>query len=134
MSSVSSFLEKFIVWSKEQYEIFGVLLVGSHARGDAREDSDVDLVIVTNYPGKLLKDNQWIKAFGEVREIINGDYGLVQSKRAYFNDGLEVEFGITTSEWAKTDPIDPGTKKVISDGSKILYDKTEILNGLLMAF
>lgn len=35
-------------WAAKQNDITGVLLVGSHARGQAREDSDVDVVILAN--------------------------------------------------------------------------------------
>ena len=40
-------------------------LVGSHAREDANEDSDVDLVILTTNLEKYFLDESWVSIFGE---------------------------------------------------------------------
>jgi predicted nucleotidyltransferase len=34
-------------WAKAQPTIYAVALVGSHARGTARADSDIDLIVLT---------------------------------------------------------------------------------------
>ncbi|OGE18630.1 hypothetical protein A3J19_04000 [Candidatus Daviesbacteria bacterium RIFCSPLOWO2_02_FULL_41_8] len=128
---VNLFLEEFKQWATSQDNIKAVALVGSYAKGTAKPDSDIDLVIITNDPKSLLEDVQWLQNFGQIKEIKNEDWGLVQSKRVFYESGLEIEFGIATPEWAKTDPTDPGTKRVISDGAKILYDKNGILQSLL---
>ena len=44
------------------------------------------------------------------------DYGLVQSRRVRYGNGVEVEFGITTIGWLNTAPIDEGSRRVMSDG------------------
>lgn len=41
-------------------------LAGSHARGSAREGSDVDLVILTGDPAVYLQDSDWTHTFGAV--------------------------------------------------------------------
>ncbi len=128
---VDLFLENFKQWATSQDNIETVALVGSYTKGAAKPDSDIDLVIITNDPKSLLKDALWLKNFGQIKEIKNEDWGLVQSLRVFYNNGLEVEFGITTLEWAKTNPVDPGTKRVISNGVKIIYDKNGILQSLL---
>lgn len=71
-----------------------------------------------------------LKNLGEIKEIIEEDYKMVQAKRVFYENGLEVEFGVTTPEWVKTDPVDSGTERVIKEGAKILYDKEEILKSL----
>ena len=43
--NVSTFIESFSSWAGRQSDIEAVALVGSHAREDANEDSDIDLVI-----------------------------------------------------------------------------------------
>ncbi len=130
---VDQFLEKFKQWAANQDNIKAVALVGSYARGTAEPDSDVDLVIITNNPKSFLENDLWLQKFGQVKGIKNEDWGLVRSKRVFYENGLEVEFGITTPEWAKINSVDPGTKKVISDGLKILYDKDCSLQKLLQA-
>ncbi len=49
----------------------------------------------------------------------------MHERRVRLPDGLLVEFGIATPEWAAL-PVDPGTAKVITDGCKILT-----VNGLI---
>ena len=59
------------------------------------------------------------------------DYGLMQCLKVFYTNGLEAEFGIGSLEWAKTRPIDKGTKVVIRDGCKIICDKKGILSNLI---
>ena len=47
-------------WVRLREEITGVALTGSHARGEAREDSDIDLLIFTENP-KTFGQTGWIK-------------------------------------------------------------------------
>ncbi len=47
--------------------------------------------------------------------------------------GLEIEFGIGSPTWAATDPLDPGTKRVIRDGLHILYDPDGLLTAVQAA-
>ncbi|MCR4305973.1 MAG: nucleotidyltransferase domain-containing protein [Candidatus Daviesbacteria bacterium] len=127
IESVRQFIIEFTGWVKDQKEILAVLLVGSYARNTARQDSDIDLVIITDQPEVYLDSDKWIKNFGEVREIIKEDYKMVQVRRVFYDNGLEIEYGITIKEWAKVDPIDPGTKRVIKGGARVLFDRDEIL-------
>lgn len=127
IGDVKQFIAEFIKWAESQKEILGVLLVGSYARNSAKPESDIDLVIITDQPEIYLEDERWIKGFGEVKEITKEDYKMVQVRRVFYSNGLEVEYGITTKEWAKINPVDSGTEKVISDGAKILLDKNGIL-------
>jgi hypothetical protein len=51
------------------------------------------------------------------------DWGRVTSLRVWYdNSGLEVEFGVTTPVWMEK-PLDEGTRRVLSDGYKVLLDK-----------
>jgi len=36
--------------------------------------------------------------------------------------GFEIEFGFVDPAWACTEPVDPGTHRVVSDGCVALYD------------
>jgi hypothetical protein len=48
-------------------------------------------------------------------------------------DGLEVEVGIAEPVWAATDPVDPGTRRVVTDGLRILHDPDGRLAALAIA-
>lgn len=119
--NVSTFIESFSSWAGRQSDIEAVALVGSHAREDANEDSDIDLVILTAEPEKHLLDKSWVSIFGEPQGYQEEDYGKLTSVRVFYASGLEVEFGFVTPDWAKA-PIDAGTKRVVSGGIKVLHD------------
>lgn len=107
------------------------LLVGSFARGTARDNSDVDVILITTTPQRYLQDEQWFTTFGQVVQVQDEDWGLVQSRRVFYADGIEVEFGITTPQWANIDPINDGTRRVIADGARIVYDPDGIVATLI---
>ena len=109
-------------WAENHVDIVSVALIGSHARGNARLDSDVDLLIQCERPARYLGDLTWISEFGVAQSVSVEDYGLVQSVRVFYADGPEVEYGITSSEWV-TLPLDEGTLKVLRDGVLVLLDR-----------
>ena len=120
------FINRFSAWAQSQPGILAAALVGSHARGQARPDSDVDLVLLVTRPQDWINDPGWAAVFGAANAIQVEDWGRVISLRVFYQDGLEVEFGITSPEWAGH-PLDAGTARVISDGMHILVDKAGLL-------
>lgn len=115
-------IAKVTSWSQRDDRVSAAGLCGSHARGEARPDSDIDFCILTSNPGSLLEDRAWIYDFGADAQVAGSveDYNLVQSVRVFYGE-TEAEFGITDEAWAEL-PIDPETAGVISDGLRILYD------------
>jgi predicted nucleotidyltransferase len=126
MKFSQTFLDKVKQWAETNPDIIGVALVGSYARNEARVDSDLDLILLASQPQNFINEPEWIKIFGLVKSYEVEDWGLVTSLRVYYEDGLEIEFGLTSSEWVDL-PIDEGTGKVISDGMQILLDKEGLL-------
>jgi Streptomycin adenylyltransferase len=126
---VSDFLDRVTDWAAHQPTITAVALVGSHARGEARPDSDIDIVLLCTEPKAFLADTSWIHHFGAVETCHTEYWGLVTSLRVYYTEGLEVEFGMTTLAWAAL-PVDPGTKHVVSHGMGILWDREGLLGRL----
>ena len=113
---------KVTSWSRRDDRVIALGICGSHARGEARPDSDIDFCILTTNPGSLLEDLSWIHVFGSDARVAGPieDYNLVQSVRVYYGV-TEAEFGVTDEAWAQL-PIDQGTARVINDGLRILYD------------
>lgn len=56
MKEIDGFLEKVRRWADPQRDIKAILLVGSYARGQAHDESDIDLVLLTDEPDKYLQD------------------------------------------------------------------------------
>ena len=52
-----------------QRDVRAVALVGSWARGTARADSDVDVVLLAESPARYVQSGEWLSAFGAVRVI-----------------------------------------------------------------
>ena len=124
---VNQFLKYISQWASIQSDIQAIALVGSHASGTATETSDVDLVIIIDDPSQYLHNLLWTERFGTVHKQQVEKYGLVTSIRVWYDDGLEVEYGITNDVWA-AEPLDKGTQKVIADGMRILFERGAILS------
>lgn len=129
---VQSLLDAVVSWARGRASIRGVALVGSHAREDARPASDVDLVILALRPRELLKDTAWPGTFGQVVSVEQEDWGRVTSLRVTYRHGPEVEFGLTTPDWARV-PVDAGTRRVAADGMIVLHDPDGVLARLCAA-
>lgn len=111
----------------------GLLLVGSYARGAARADSDVDLVLLTTERGAYLAEDGWGAGLGLGELVRTRRWGVITERRFRTPSGLEVEFGVGGPSWACVDPVDPGTRKVVTDGARILHDPSGALGALLVA-
>ncbi len=127
-----NFLAKIKTWAAEQPDIQGVVLVGSYARGAARPDSDVDLVVLTTNPKRYLDSCAFAEKFGPVSSWQKEDWGAVTSLRVWYQDGLEVEYGVSLPAWAAL-PLDPGTLQVVSDGMQIIFDRDGSITSNLLA-
>jgi len=125
--NVSAFLEAFSCWASAQPDVKAVALVGSYARDAATDGSDVDLLILTTDVAGYISDHSWVTRFGDVGECRVEDWGKVTSLRTFYKDGLEVEYGFATPDWAQR-PMDAGSLRVMSDGMKILFDAQNILS------
>ncbi|MFF8195501.1 nucleotidyltransferase domain-containing protein [Streptomyces bobili] len=130
---VRAVVERVTGWAAGREDVAGVLLVGSWARGAARADSDVDLVVLTTEPGRYADDEAWVRqlALGEV--IRNRAWGPVVEWRHLAASGLEVEVDIGPLGWARTDPVDAGTRRVVTDGARPLHDPRGLLGALVEA-
>ena len=91
--SAKSLIENVGNWAELHDDIRALAVVGSHARGEARSDSDVDLVVACADPTRYLRDTNWLSTFAPVT-------------RSSFED--LVEFRITGTAWMAIPP-DEGT-------------------------
>ena len=120
-------------WAQGHPDVVAVGLAGSWARGDARMDSDVDVVLLTENQVPYLEDDAWVREVGGVGPVWTRRWGPVTERRFALPSGLEVEFGVAPPSWAATDPMDEGTRRVLTDGVLVLYDPKGILARLLDA-
>lgn len=128
---IEVFLQKLKSWSARQSDILAVVLIGSWARGTARTDSDIDIVIISTNPTKLLTEQNWLSELGSIKSITREDWGLMQSLRVIYMDGREIEFGITTKQWISEDEIELDTGKILSNGAQIIFDRYNLFASLI---
>ncbi len=132
--------DKFDALGREIDGIQATLLVGSYARGAQRPDSDIDIVMITDTKNEMIASREWLArlsfAIGssDTNPAVNEAhvsieyYGLITSLRLYI-DSQEYEIGLGTREWIRI-PLDEGTRKVLEDGYRILYEKGGILEAI----
>lgn len=133
MASVEELLGRVVAWAEDEDGVLAVALVGSQARGTARADSDVDLVILLRDPQLYLEDEGWPRRFGVPLSLEREDWGMVQALRVQYEGGPVDELGVTSAQWAATYPLDEGTRAVAAGGLRILYDPHGLLAGLMGA-
>lgn len=122
IAKAEQFLERLRLWAEQRQDIRALAVVGSFARGDAREDSDLDVVMLTSEPSAYLQDTRWVSDFGRAHTVGLESYGRVTSVRAFYDQGLEVEFAIASADWASP-PLDSGTVDVARGGIVVLTDR-----------
>jgi predicted nucleotidyltransferase len=126
---VFQFLNGFSGWAADQTDILAVALLGSYARNEATGASDIDLVIIAREPKIYLQDTRWAQSFGTIDRQRIENYGKVTSLRVWYSGSHEIEYGFTDETWSAL-PLDEGTKKVISDGMQVLFERDSILSKL----
>lgn len=125
MTDPQTFFDDLVAWAAKRQDVRAVGLAGSWARGTATPNSDVDLILIVNDVKQLLDNDRWLTRFGDSASVSDEDWGILQSRRVHYVDGLEVEFGLTTEVWAAL-PLDAGTRRVVADGFAVLYDPDQV--------
>ena len=121
-------------WAESRRDLAAVALVGSWARNEAREESDVDLVVLTDDPTSYTEDDDWIHELAPGATVVRtGRWSVIAERRFRLPSGLELEIGVGLPSWAATEPIDDGTRRVVKAGFRSLYDPHGLLRNLEVA-
>jgi predicted nucleotidyltransferase len=128
---VEDLLRNVATWAAGQSLVHAVLLVGSWARGAASLQSDLDLIILSDTPGEFIEHDGWWLFARDAILIRKQAWGIVQERRLRLASTLEVELDIALTSWLRT-PLDPGTRAVLSDGVRALYDPDSLLEGAML--
>jgi len=108
-------------WSQRSPHIAALALVGSYARGAERMASDVDLVLLSPEPENLADSGWFAELLPGAKLVRSLRWGPVHERRYRLRSGLVVELGIAPTSWAAL-PLDAGTRRVLADGHRILFD------------
>ena len=130
---LESFCALATAWAASRPDVRGLALVGSLARGDPHDGSDVDLVLLTDAPGAYLESAGWEAGLGATAILDTRGWGELTERRLLHSSGVEIDLGVVSPRWAATDPVDPGTRRVASEGLQVLYDPDDLLTRLVTA-
>ena len=120
-------------WAEARDDVRAVALVGSWARDAPKIDSDIDIVVLTDEPAAYVESKDWIGGLGGVSVIRTRRWGVLIERRLMTERGVELDVGFVGPEWAATDPVDAGTRKVATEGLVALHDPHGLLAKLLAA-
>jgi len=115
------------MWSRSRSDVLALGIVGSYGYGRPRLGSDVDLILLTDDPASY---GAWLGILSPVapgRLIRHQQWGPVTEWRFRRPSGLHVELGVAPPSWADTNPLDPGTARVLADGLQIVHDPQDLL-------
>ena len=122
---VDAFLAAVSTFAIAHPNVRALVLVGSYARGTARPDSDIDVIVLVDDPTAFLDQIGWVRVFGDVSHASREYWGRLTALRIRYDSGLEVEFGLTKPEWALVP--DAGTIEVLRDGFQVIFDPSGML-------
>lgn len=123
-------------WVAKTEDLRALALCGSWARGNARPDSDLDLLVLARPPAIESRSQApalipFANAGFRLQSCRWATYGVVHSAHIQLEPDAEVELTFATLNWASTTSIDDGTRRVVTDGFAILLDKDGALSTLI---
>lgn len=99
LQQVHAFLNRLTAWAAGAPEILAVALCGSHARNEATETSDIDLIVIARHPQIYLQQTTWAQEFGAIDHQQLEPYGRLTFLRVWYslvlrwNTGLAMKCG-----------------------------------------
>ena len=126
-------------WAVYREDIRAMALCGSWARGDTHQGSDIDLLLLSDRAAEHRLHQEWLAEIsfeGAGYRILwseDASYGVVWSRHIALMPTAKVELTFAQCSWARTDPIDVGTRRIVKDAFEIILDKDGTLARLVNA-
>jgi uncharacterized protein len=126
-------------WAIERADIRAMALIGSWARGTPRHTSDIDLLLLSDRVHDYRRRQEWLTEIDladagyRLHSRESASYGAVWSLHLHLLPAAEVELGFAACSWARTEPVDDGTRSVVKDALRIIFDKDAMLSKLMAA-
>lgn len=131
--SAEKALERIVSWGVGRSDIRAVAVVGSYATGRPRQDSDIDVILLTTRPSDYITGDTWMAELDAGDLIQTRHWGAITERRLSGVAGIQIDIGIGEPTWASASPVDPGTRQVVAHGLRVLYDPDRLLERLMKA-
>ena len=127
-SEAHALTEAIAVWVEGRSDLKSLGLAGSWVRGSARANSDLDLLILADNPELYRSTQDWLLHIllpgpFRIASHSGATYGVVWSCHVALEPAAELELSFGSLDWASTNPVDAGTRRIISDGLRVIVDK-----------
>ena len=138
-SPVNVIIDTVRDWAIARDDVRPMALAGSWARGNARAESHIDVLLLTDRMEEYQASKKWLDEIdfahaGYRIEFSEGAaYGSAWSQHIHLLPRAEVELTFANCNWASSAPLDAGTRRIVSDGFRILFDKDGQLAKLILA-
>lgn len=125
-------------WINARSDLCGLAVTGSWARGNPRPESDLDLILLSREPSALadpafLAEIDFAAAGFQIASIEHVTYGAVWSWHVHLLPPADLELTIAPLAWATIEPIEGGTRAIVTDAFRVVVDKENLLRPLIEA-
>jgi uncharacterized protein len=138
-AATNAIVRAVTAWALAHEDIRAMALVGSWARGNPHRDSDIDLLLLSDHPDEYRRRRKWLTEIDfeglgySVLSTENASYGSVWSRHVTLVPTLKVELTFARCSWARIDPVDVGTRSVVRNAFRVIFDKDRVLATLVEA-
>ena len=117
-------------WGLDEPKIQAVWIYGSWARGTAKPDSDLDVILFCNAPQEWRNETSWalrpewngiglrVSGWSDV-----GGFDSRWSRSIRFQTGAEIEFTVVDTDWATTAPYPEELLNDVSQSFHVVFDR-----------
>jgi uncharacterized protein len=139
LAGVNTIMAAVADWALMRDDMRAMAMLGSWVRGNPRPDSDLDLLLLSDLARDYQRCRTWLteidfrSAGFRLRSNESAIYGVAWSQHVYLLPAAEVELTFAKCSWANTDPVDTGTRVVVKDAFRIIFDRDGILAKLVGA-
>ena len=139
-AEVKAIIGAIAAWAVRRDDIRAMALIGSWARGNPQQTSDIDLLLLSDHHDEYRRRRKWLteidfkRAGFQLRSSNTVVYGVAWSRHLHLLPAAEVELTFAKCSWARTHPIEAGTRVVVKDALRIILDKDRSLAKLTATF
>lgn len=125
IDELGTLLSKSIQYFSQVEGVVAIAIVGSIARNEADEWSDIDLVIIVedDYKDDIM-NGEWAESVGN-KTLSFKQFGY--EVRVLYEDFYDFDYIFFTRSQLEGDSLDPELKQMLSNGFEIAYDSNNVL-------